>query len=85
MRKKLERICLDGPVGIFPAPHSRCVAGADRSGDGQICRGGLPPEDSVPVRPDRDGNTHVVLEQVGLPPLYFMAKLRREGRQAIRQ
>ena len=33
-RKKLERICLGGPVGIFPAPHYRCAVGADRSGDG---------------------------------------------------
>ena len=33
-RKKLERICLGGPVGIFPVPHYRCAVGADKSGDG---------------------------------------------------
>ena len=26
-RKKLERICLGGPVGIFLAPHYRCAVG----------------------------------------------------------
>lgn len=41
-RNTLERICLGGPAGIYPAPHIGGAPGIDRSGDGEIC-----PEDSV--------------------------------------
>ena len=53
-------------VDIFLAPHYRRAAGTDKSGDGQIGRGGLPLEECVPAWPDRDGTTHVVFERGGL-------------------
>gem|GEM_PF-5918155 len=44
-------------------------------GGSSLHGGGLPLENSVPARPDRDGTTHVVFERGGFSPLYFMAKL----------